>query len=110
MNNMFEEIDKEKKELPEIHVVTTRLTGKRPLNFYQIIALIVFGIGFVGGILLGNMVPSCTNTNVFNQCTLTEFNISLTLLTWGGVFLFSLFLYSIGHIINILESIDKKMK
>lgn len=107
---MFEEIEKEKKELPNISKVQHRVLGKRPLNFYQVIALCVLVIGFIGGILLGNMVPSCSNTNMFGQCNVTEFNISLTLFSWIGVFLFSLFLYSIGHIINVLESIDQKLK
>lgn len=107
---MFEEIEKERKELPNIVKVQHRVLGKRPFNFYQIIAICVLVIGFIGGILLGNMVPSCSDTNMFGQCSVTEFNISLTLLSWMGVFLFSMFFYSIGHIINVLESIDQKLK
>lgn len=110
MNHLFEEIDKEKKAFPEMKVMKHHFTEKRTFNFYQIVAIVLLAIGFIGGILLGNMIPSCTATNFYQQCTMTEFNISLTLLTWGGVFLFSLFLYSIGHIIQVLESIDRKMK
>ena len=107
---MFEEIEKQRKDFPNITNVQHRFLGKRPLNFYQIIALCVLVIGFIGAILLGNMVPSCSDTNMFAQCNVTEFNISLTLFSWLGVFLFSMFFYSIGHIINVLESIDQKLK
>lgn len=110
MNNLFEEIEKEKKDLPEMKLVTKHFADKKTFNIYQLVALIVFVIGFFGGILLGNMIPACADVNLFNQCTTTEFNISLTLLTWGGVFLFSLFFYSIGHRIQLLQAIYNKLK
>lgn len=107
---MFDEIEKERKEIPRIDNFKTKILDKRKLNFYQLVAFIVLIVGFIGAILIGNIIPSCSETNVFGQCNATGFNISLSLLSCIGVFLFSLFLYSVGHIINILESIDNKLK
>ena len=108
---MFEEIEKEKQELPAHHTVTSEIVGKRKLNFYQIIAIVVLILGFISGIILGNLIPACSQTSgIFGSCTKTEFNLSITLLSWASTFLLVLFIYAIGHIIAILESIDQKLK
>ena len=86
---MFEEIDRENKELPHLSKLSNRFLGKRKLNIYQIVAIVVLCLGFIGGILLGNMIPSCSTVDRFGICASPEFNISLTLLSWAGVFLFS---------------------
>lgn len=111
MSSLFEEIDKQKQELPELSNVTRRVLGKRKLNFYQVIAICVMAVGLVGGILIGNLFPACAETGgYFKTCTKEEFNLGLTFLSWAGTFLFALFVFAIGHIINILESIDQKIK
>ncbi len=107
---MFDEIEKAKKELPNVSVVKKKIFNSKKQNFYQIVAIILFIVGSFMSILLGNMVPSCTDTNVFGQCQATEFNISLTLLSLAICFLLSMFFYSIGHIINVLEAIEHKMQ
>ncbi len=108
--NMFDEIDKVKKELPTLKKVTTEVKSHN-LNNYQIVALVTFGIAFCVGIIFGNLFPACgTTSNIYSStCSTTEFNFSLTLSIWLISFLVCVLFYGMGHIISILESIDKKL-
>lgn len=112
MSSLFEEIDREKKNLPGLSSVTDTFVGKKKLNVYQIVALTVFAIGLVGGIFLGNMMPACKDTysSFLGTCQETEFNVAVTLISWAITFLFSLFLYGFGHMIYLLESIHGALK
>jgi len=110
MSNMFEEIDRLKKDLPKVKAIEKEVS-KHKMNFYQIVAICAFVICFILGLLLGNLFPVCTATRGMynNVCIQTEFNLSLTILVWGVSFIACLFFYAIGHIIALLTSIDEKL-
>lgn len=108
--NMFNEIDKLSKELPGFKTVTNEVTSHE-LNNYQIIALVVFFIALCVGIIFGNIFPSCGSTSGLyaSRCTATEFNFSLTVAIWFIGFLVCVFFYGIGHIISLLDLINKNL-
>ncbi len=111
MPNIFEEIEKEKNQLPELEDFTNSVIGKYPLNLYQKIALIILMLGIAMGFIIGNLMPTCSELNTLTGvCNKTEFNLSIMLVIWGVSFLITLFIYMIGHIIAILQSIDQKME
>ncbi len=108
---MFEEIDRQKKELPSLKHVTTKVKGLEKLNLYQYVAIALWIVGIIGGVLLGNLFPACSETSgLFNACAKEEFNIGLMFMVWGIGFIFALCLYAIGHIISLLELIANKIK
>lgn len=108
--NMFDEIDKISKDLPKFKTVTNEVTSHE-LNNYQIIALVTFGIVFCVGIIFGNIFPACGSTSGLYaaNCSITEFNFSLTVAIWFVGFLVCVFFYGIGHIISLLDSINKNL-
>ena len=109
--NLFEEIDEYKEELPKFNNIAKEVKRQK-MNIYQIVACITMIIAFFGGLILGNLFPSCGSTStLFGQtsCVETEFNISLTIFFWFISFLLCLFFYGLGHIISLLISIDKKL-
>ncbi len=111
MPNIFDEIEKEKNQLPELEDLTNTVIGKYPLNLYQKIALIILMIGGAMGFIIGNLMPACSELDVLtNVCNKTEFNLSIMLVIWAISFLITLFIYMIGHIIAILQSIDQKLE
>ncbi len=112
MNNLFDEIEKEKKSLPGIDSVAKKFVGKKKLNVYQVVSIIAFIVGLIGGIFLGNMIPACNDSFsiITGACSQTQFNVGITLMVWAGTFLFSLLFYGFGTMIATLESIDKKLK
>ena len=73
------------------------------------IAVIIFIILFVVGIILGNLFPACVSTGIFGTCNDTQFNLALTIFFWFSSFLICLFFYSIGHIIGLLSEINAKL-
>lgn len=107
--NMFEEIDKVKKDLPTFKKVASEVSSHN-LNNYQIFALVIFGIAICTGIIFGNIFPSCGSTSGLYavECLVTEFNLSLALLIWFLGLLVCVFFYGMGHIISLLEKISKK--
>jgi len=107
--NIFEQINEEKQEIPKIDKTIKEVT-KYKYNFYQKMAIITMLVCFVVGIILGNLFPSCVSGGLYSPtCTHTEYNVSLTLLFWFASFLFCMMIYSVGHIISILERIEKKL-
>ncbi len=108
--NMFDEIDKLKKDFPKFKSVTNEVV-KQKLNSYQIIALVIMGIGLCVGVIFGNLFPSCGTTSSLysNICTTTEFNFSLTLAIWFASFLTCVFFYGMGSIIALLDTISQKL-
>lgn len=110
MANIFEEIDKQREELPKIEEVAKEV-GKQKLNYYQMAAICIFIILFFGGIVLGNIFPACSsNGELYSKvCTKTAFNTSLTLFTWFCSFIGCMFIYAIGEIIEQLRLINKKL-
>lgn len=107
--NMFDEIEREKEDLPKISNITHEV-GKFELNGYQKFAVVTFLICFGFGIVLGNLFPVCgTSSNFYGNCTSTEFNFSLMVFFWFLSFLVCLFFFAIGHIILLLTSIDNHL-
>ena len=89
--NMFEEIEKIKAELPQAKNVGKEIKRIK-LNFYQI-----FSCGTTSALYSG-------------VCVTTEFNFSLMLCIWFVGLIICMFIFAIGHIINLLEAINKKLK
>lgn len=109
-DNLFEEIDKKKEEIPLLNK-KIKAVERYNYNFYQRVAIFTMLLGFCTGIVLGNVFPSCQSSGLYNKtCTITEFNIALTILFWFLSFLLSMFIYFMGHVIEILSDIDKKLK
>ena len=108
--NMFEEIDKIKTELPKAKTITNHIT-KYTFNGYQIFALITFFIFVCAGVILGNVFPACGSSSTLysGACLTTEFNSFLMICVWFVGLLICLFIFAIGHIISLLESINKKL-
>ncbi len=109
-DNLFEEIDKQKEEIPLLNK-TIKKVEKYEYNFYQKVAIFTMFVCFCAGIVLGNVFPSCQSSGLYNKtCNITEFNIALTILFWFVSFLLSMFIFFMGHVINILSNIEKNMK
>lgn len=108
MADLFEEIDKEKEELPKLKSLT-REVQKQKLNGYQMVAVSTFIILFVIGIILGNLFPACEASGIFGTCAKKQFNLSLTIFFWFGSFLICLLFYGLGHIIALLTEISAKL-
>lgn len=107
--NLFEQIDEEKKDIPKIDKAIKQ-ARKNKYNFYQRVSIITMIICFFAGIILGNIFPSCASGGLYSStCTTTEYNISLTILFWFISFLVCMFIYAVGHIIDVLERINKNL-
>lgn len=109
--NMFDEIEKLKEELPNANTISNKIK-KLTFNFYQIFAIIIYLIIFFVGIILGNLFPTCgTSSTLYSgTCLTTEFNFSLMLFIWFCGIILCLFIFAIGHIIQLLEAINRKLK
>ena len=100
---------KKKKDIPKIDKALKQVK-KYKYNFYQKVSILTMIICFFMGIILGNIFPSCVSSGLYSAtCTTTEYNISLTIFFWFASFLLCMFIYAIGHIINILETINKNI-
>lgn len=108
--NMFEEISAQKEDFPKIKSINKEIS-KVSLNAYQKLAVGLFALVFILGIILGNLFATCETTSYFysEACHVTEFNFSLMLGVWLGGFLLSLMIYSVGHIISLLDQINEKL-
>ena len=108
--DLFEEINKAKQDFPKKKTITDEF-HKRTFNFYQIFAITLFVLLFVLGIFLGNLFSTCQASSYFysDECLVTEFNFSVMISVWFVGFLVSTFIYAIGHIIELLKSIDEKL-
>lgn len=109
--NMFEEIEKVKEELPKAKAISKEIRGIK-LNFYQIFALLTYFIVICLGIIFGNLFPTCGTSSALYSgvCVTTEFNFSLMLCIWFVGLIVCIFIFAIGHIINLLEAINRKLK
>ena len=111
MKDLFDEIEEEKKELPKLKQISKEMNKTRHHNFYQQLAFWLFAFLFITGIILGNVFPACGETSsLFSTCTKTEYNLSLTLLTWLFSFIICSMIYAVGEIIFLLNSINNKLK
>lgn len=108
--NMFEDIDKLKKELPKLTTVSSEV-NKIKFNIYQKIAIVIYVICIFLGVLFGNLFPSCGSSSKFYSgvCLTTEFNFSLMLFIWFISFLICFLFYALGHIISLLTSINNSL-
>lgn len=108
--DLFEEISKEKKDFPKINSVKKNVKREK-LNFYQILAIVIFVVCFFLGIVLGNLFSTCTTSSYFysDACLVTQFNFSLMIMIWFVSFLISTAFYSVGHIISIISEINEKL-
>ena len=111
MKDLFDEIEEVKKPLPKLKKIGKEVTKKRAYNFYQQLSFWLFAVLFILGILLGNLFPACSETSgLFQTCTNTEYNLSLTLIVWFSSFIFCSFIYGLGEIISLLTNINDKLK
>lgn len=109
--NMFDEIEKVKAELPQAKSIGKEIKRIK-LNFYQIFSLFTYFIVICLGIIFGNLFPTCGTSSALYSgvCTTTEFNFSLMLCVWFVGLIICMFIFAIGHIINLLEAINRKLK
>ena len=107
--NLFEEIESVKAELPKAKTLTRKFRKFR-FNFYQMFAIFTYFIIICLGIIFGNLFPTCgTSSTLYSGvCLTTGFNFSLMLGVWFVGFILCLFIFAVGHIIGILESINSK--
>ena len=109
-DNLFEEIDEKKEDIPLLNKQIKQVE-KYKYNFYQLVAIFTMCVCFVLGIILGNVFPACQSSGLYSDtCTITEYNIALTIVIWFVSFLVSMFIFFMGHVINILTNIEKKLK
>lgn len=108
--NMFEEIEKEKVELPRFNTIQKEVDNFE-LNIYQKLATIIFIFCIFLGVVFGNLFPVCGSSAALysGACLTTEFNISLMLFIWFISFIICLFIFVLGHIVLLLDSINKKL-
>lgn len=109
--NMFDEIEKSKEELPKAKTISNQIK-KFKFNFYQIFAMFTFVVIFCLGILFGNLFPTCGSSSTLyaGVCLTTEFNFSLMLFIWFIGLILCVFIFAIGHIIQLLDGINKNLK
>ncbi len=109
--NMFEEIDKVKKDLPKLNSVSEEVS-KIKLNSYQRVTAILFIICLYLGVIFGNLFPACGSSTEFysNVCLTTEFNFSLMLFIWFISFIGCFLFFMLGTIISILTSINDQLR
>ena len=105
--NMFEEIDKLKKDLPKAKTISKEMNDIE-LNIYQKISVVIFIICVLLGVLFGNLFPSCGSSSEFYSdiCATTEFNFSLI---WFVSFIVCLLFFMIGRVISLLNSINDRL-
>ncbi len=110
MRDLFDDIDDSKKELPKLKKISNEVKKTRNYNFYQQLAVWLFIFLFIVGIILGNVFPACSETSdLLATCSRTEYNLSLTLISWLLSFIFCSMIYAIGQIIKLLTSINEKL-
>lgn len=108
--DLFDEVNKSKRDFPKANSVKSKV-GSYKFNIYQKFAIGIFIVGFFLGIILGNLFSTCATTSYFSNdtCLVTEFNFSLMLGIWFISLLISVFIFAVGHIIEILSQINEKL-
>lgn len=109
--NMFEEIEKTKEELPKAKAISNKIE-KYKFNFYQLFAIFTYFIIFCLGIIFGNLFPVCGTSSALyaGVCVTTEFNFALMLCIWFFGLVVCMFIFAVGHIIQLLGSINERLK
>ncbi len=107
--DLFDEVSKEKKEFPRTKSLK-KSVEKRNYNFYQLFSFWLFVIIFFLGIIFGNLFSTCkASTYYFSSNCVNQFNYSLMVLIWFVGFVISVCIFAVGHIIYLLEDINKKL-
>lgn len=109
--NMFEEIEKLKKDLPRFKTIERKVI-KYKLNGYQKFAVVTYLLSILFGIILGNLFPVCSSSATLysTTCSSLEFNSFLMICVWFGSLFVCILFFAIGHIIELLSSINNKLK
>lgn len=108
--DMFEQIEKEKKDLPNVKSIKKKFRQLK-FNGYQKFAIVTYVLCIIFGIILGNLFPSCgSSVAVYNNtCVSFEFNSFLMIGIWFVSLFVCMLFFEIGHIIGLLSSINKNM-
>lgn len=108
--DLFDQIDKLKIDLPRLKTIEKEV-GKYEFNGYQRFAIVTYLFCFLLGIVLGNLFPACSSSiSLYDDvCLSTEFNFFLMVLVWFGSLILCLIIFAIGHIIDLLGSINEKL-
>jgi hypothetical protein len=109
-DDLFEQIDKNKEDLPTLKRKIKYIKNYN-YNFYQKVAIFIMVVAFFSGVILGNVFPACQSGFIYSDtCSDTEFNAFLTILVWFISFIFSMFIFFLGHVIQILDKIAENTK
>ncbi len=108
--DMFEDIEKQKKDLPKIKSLTNEVQ-KYDLNIYQKFGLLIVIISIVVGIILGNSYNTCTPSITYgSENCISQFDFSLMLEVWFGGIMIGFLFFGMGHIVYLLNDISNKLK
>ena len=108
--NMFEDIEKQKKDLPKVKSLTNEVQ-KYDLNIYQKFGILILFIAIIMGIILGNSYNTCTPSITYgSENCLAQFDFALMLEVWFGGIMVCMFFFGIGHIVYLLNDISNKLK
>ena len=107
--NMFEDIEREKKDLPKIKSLTSE-AQKYDLNMYQKFAVLLFFISIIVGIILGNSYNTCSPSITYgSENCISQFDFSLMLEVWFAGLMVGMVFFGIGHIVYLLSDISRKL-
>lgn len=108
--DLFEDIHKMKMDFPKKNAITSEISTYK-FNFYQIFSIGLLLLFLLLGVFLGNLFSTCQASSYFysDTCIATEFNYSVMIFVWFIGVLLSLLIFSIGHIIALLSSINEKL-
>ncbi len=107
--DMFEEIEKQKKDLPKIKSLTNEVQ-KYDLNIYQKFGVLIVFIAIVVGIILGNSYNTCTPSITYgSENCISQFDFSLMLEVWFAGIMTGFVFFGMGHIVYLLNDISNKL-
>lgn len=106
---MFEEIEKQDKKLPDNKEIKKKVKElSKKYNLYQIIAVLILGIGIIIGIIVGNHYSVCSSySKINNMCLEQSFNFGIMILIWMIAFIIGVIISALGKIIELLNKMIK---
>lgn len=106
---MFEDIEKQKKDLPKIKSLTKEVQ-KYDLNIYQKFGMLIVVIAIILGIILGNSYNTCTPSITYgSENCISQFDFSLMLEVWFAGLIMGFLFFGMGHIVYLLNDISNKL-